>query len=347
MQEIVQQIRGRQVAEKKFSFLLKENIVFPPNLNLEQTSSQSTAEYKARNLKGKKFIDLTSGFGIDAWFLSKNFDDITLVEQNSELLEMVEHNWNVLVRKAHFINQNLETFLKQNKEKFDLVYLDPARRNHKKQKVFLLEDLSPNLLEIQDELHKISNQVIVKLSPLIDIKYLISVLKNVSSIEIIAVKNEVKEVLVLINSEQNDRKITCKCINLEIDESVFEFKINEEYTAQATFSEPQKYLYIPNNAILKSGAFNLISVKFNLHKLHPNTHFYTSESLRENFPGRVLKIETIDAKQISKGKQFNILSKNHPLTPEEIRKKYKLKDGGDRYLIFTQTQKGKIVLKSV
>lgn len=347
MQEIVQQIKGRKVAEKKFPFLLKENIVFPPNLNLEQTSSQATAIYKSQFLKGKKLIDLTSGFGIDAWFLSQNFEEITLVEQNSKLLEIVEHNWETLGRKAKFINQNLEEFLKSNTETFDVVYLDPARRNERKQKVFLLEDLSPNLLEIQDELLKFSEQVIIKLSPLIDLKYLMSVLKNISKIEIIAVKNEVKEILVVINSKSVTEKIFCKCVNLESDDPGFEFYFGEEENISSEFSEPLQYFYIPNNAVLKSGAFNLISSQFNIKKLHPNTHFYTSNQLIESFPGRSLEVQTIDAKELKKGDQFNIISKNHPLSPEEIKKKYKLKDGGTRYLLFTQTQKGKIILKSV
>ncbi len=107
MQEIVQQIKGKKVAEKKFPFLLKEGIVFSPNLNLEQASSQSTAEFKSKNLKGKNFLDLTCGFGIDAYFLSQNFDEATLVEQNHELLEIVKHNWEMLGRKAIFVNENL------------------------------------------------------------------------------------------------------------------------------------------------------------------------------------------------------------------------------------------------
>ncbi|WP_277111059.1 class I SAM-dependent methyltransferase [Chryseobacterium taklimakanense] len=346
MHEIVQQIKGRQVAAKKFPFLLREHIIFPPNLNLEQTSSQSTAEYKARNLKGNSFLDLTTGFGIDAYFLSQNFDDVTLVEQNSELIETVKHNWNILGRKATFFNQNLEDFLKENKKEFDVVYMDPARRDLNKNKVFLLEDLSPNLLEIQDELLKISSQTIIKLSPLIDLKYLISVLENISKIEIIAVKNEVKEVLIYMDSKQISAKILCRCINLESGDSPFEFFFGDEESAKAIYSEPEKYLYIPGNAVLKSGAFNLISERFNIKKLHPNTHLYTSNEFAEGFQGRVLETEAVGPKSVKKGEQYNIISKNYPLKPEDIKKKYKLKDGGAQYLIFTQSQKGKIILKS-
>lgn len=346
MQEIVQQIKGKQVAERKFPFLLKEGIIFPPQLSLEQASSEKTALYKSGILKGRKFIDLTSGFGIDAYYLSQNFEDITLVEQNTELLEIVENNWNTLDRQARFINRKLEDFLNENQEHFDVIYLDPARRDQHKNKVFLLEDLSPDILEIQKKLLSISNQVVIKLSPLIDLKYLVSVLPGISRIEIIALKNDVKEVVVFLSNENKD-EIICNCVNLESGESAFTFTFGEEETAESEYSEPEKYIYIPNNAILKAGVFNLISEKFGLKKLHPNSHFYTSNEKKEEFPGRFFEIESIDSKQINKKSQFNIISKNYPLKPEEIKKKYGLKDGGEHYLIFTQSKKGKIILKSV
>ena len=346
MQEMVQQIKGKKVAHRKFPFLLKENIVFPPNLNLEQASSQSTAEFKAENLNGKKFLDLTCGFGIDAYFLSQNFGEITLVEKNPELLDLVKHNWKILNKTATFVNENLEHFLAKNSESFDVIYLDPARRDSEKNKKFLLEDLSPNLLEIQDQLLEISSQIIIKLSPLIDISYLISVLKNVAKIQIIAVRNEVKELIVFLEKARKGDDVEISCINLESDDAEFAFQFKEEKTAVSAFSEPQQFLYIPNNAVLKSGAFNLISQFFNGKKLHPNTHFYTSDKRIERFPGRVLEINMIDSKHIRKGEKYNIISKNYPLSPDEIKKKYKILDGGNCYLIFTQTQNRKIILKS-
>jgi len=357
IQEIVQQIKGRKTAQKKFPFLMEDHLVFPPNLNLEQASSQSTAEYKSKNLVGKSFLDLTAGFGIDAYFLSQNFEEVTLVEQNSDLIKIVEHNWKVLNQKANFINQNLEEYIESLREpktdtytKFDVIYLDPARRDQNNKKKFLLEDLSPNLLEIEEKLRAISDKIIVKLSPLIDISYLVSELKNINEIKIIAVRNEVKElVLIMENKEKReksrDTKITC--VNLESDEPEFSFFINEEKNASSKFSESSNFLYIPNNSILKAGAFNIISEKFGLKKLHPNTHFYTSENKIENFPGRVLKVEKIDGKNLKKNDQFNIVSKNYPLKPDEIKKKYKLKDGGDHYLIFTQSINEKVILRSI
>jgi len=346
MQEIVQQIKGKQTAQKKFPFLLKEGIIFPPQLNLEQSSSETTALYKSQILKGNKFVDLTSGFGIDAYYLSGNFNEVTLVEQNPELLDIVEHNWGILGRKASFINQNLEDFLSANKEYFDVIYLDPARRDQNKNKVFLLEDLSPDILQIKEVLLAAADQVIIKLSPLIDLKYLISVLPDIFRIEIIAVKNDVKEAVIFLSNEKRDG-VTVNCINLESGESDFTFTFGEEEKAQVAYSEPEKFIYIPNNSILKAGVFNLISEKFGLKKLHPNTHIYTSAQKADGFPGRILEMEAVESKQIKKKEQFNIISKNYPLKPDDIKKKYGIKDGGDSYLIFTQSKKGKIILKSV
>nr|WP_184185064.1 RsmD family RNA methyltransferase [Chryseobacterium defluvii] len=346
MSEIVQQIKGKQVAQKKFPFLMKEGIIFPPQLNLEQSSSEQTAIYKSGILKGKNFVDLTSGFGIDAYYLSRNFEKTTLVEQNSALLEIVKHNWEVLEKKASFINEKLEDFLDQNKEYFDVIYLDPARRDEHKNKVFLLEDLSPDILEIREKLLSISDQVVIKLSPLIDLKYLVSVLPGIFRIDIVAVKNDVKEVVIFL-SNTADHTIVCNCVNLESGEDTFTFQFGEEENARAEYSEPERLIYIPNHSILKSGIFNLISEKFRLKKLHPNTHLYTSSDRADNFPGRIIEMEVVESKNIKKKDQFNIISKNHPLKPEEIKKKYSLKDGGENYLIFTQSKKGKIILKSV
>lgn len=344
IQDIARQVKGRKVAARKFPFLQKEGIIFPPNLNLEQASSQATAHYKATNLQGKRFLDLTCGFGIDAWFLSSQFEEVTLVEQHTELLDTVKHNWGVLGRKATFINETLEKFLERNTQRFDTVYLDPARRDGKNNKKFLLGDLTPNLLEIQDQLLTISDRIIIKLSPLIDISYLRSVLRNVAKIEIIAVRNEVKELVVYLEAAKKKTKVVC--VNLESGEQDFDFNPDEETSAVSVYSAPERYLYLPNSAVLKSGAFNLIAERFSLKKLHPNTHFYTAQDLQPEFPGRILQVEVVDAKTIKKGEKYNIVSKNHPLSPDEIRRKYKVLDGGSSYLIFTQSVAGKIILKS-
>lgn len=342
--ELAQQIIGRKVATKKFPFLMAEGILFPPQLNLEQASSQQTAEFKSVGLSGNRFLDLTCGLGIDAFFLSQNFQEVHLVEQNSELSQLVAHNWDVLGRKATFYQQNLEDFLQKNQKKFDVVFIDPARRDENNKKKFLLEDLSPNLLKIQAQLWQISDKILLKLSPLIDLTYLIRSLPHIERIDIIAVKNEVKEVFVVQNKLKTAEKIGCRCVNLDTEEPIFSFYFEDVDQEKAVFSAVKKYLYIPNAALLKSGAFNLISAYFQLEKLHSNTHLYTSDKKLSNFVGRILKSEVISAKNIEKGSKYNIISKNYPLSVDEIKKKYKIKDGGEAYLIFTQSVSGKEIV---
>lgn len=346
MREIVQQIQGRQVAAKKYPFLLTKGIVFPEHLNLEQSSSLATAEYKSIGQKGESFLDLTLGFGMDSFFLSKGFRRRVLIERNPTLLQIVKHNWNRLGQRAEFHQGDLHDFLSKSEENFDLIYLDPARRDEQKKKVFLLEDLSPNLVEIQSLLLKRADKVLVKLSPLIDLTYLTEVLTNVTSIEIVALKNEVKEVLVHMEKNQSAKEVLFKCVNLKSGEPDFVFT-RKQAEGSALYSEPKEFIYIPNNAILKSGAFTHVATVFGVQKLAPNTHLYTSEHFIEGFPGRVLRMEITNPSKLPKGSKFNIISKNHPLRPDEIKKKYKVKDGGEHYLIFTQSGKGKIVLKSI
>ena len=201
-----------------------------------------------------------------------------------------------------------------------------------------MEDLSPNIIEIQEQLCDISPEILIKLSPLIDIQHLVASLKNICKIWIIAVKNEVKEVLVYLKKTENQPEIFC--INLQSSEPEFHFNLDDEKHCQSEFSTPKKYIYIPNNSVLKSGAFNLVSEKFGLRKLHQNTHIYTSEEKIEHFPGRIFETEEINSKAIKKGEKFNIITKNFPLKPEEIKKKYKIKDGGNQYLIAVKSLSG-------
>src|SRR5690606_30793103 len=184
-----------------------------------------------------------------------------------------------------------------------------------------------------------------KLSPLIDISYLLGAVRNISKIQIIAVRNEVKELVLHLRTDAAAVPLI-EAINLESREPSFGFKAASEAACSVEYSEPEQFLYLPNTGVLKSGAFNLIASRFNLKKLHPNTHVYTSAVKVDDFPGRVMQVDTVEAKSIKKGEKFNIVSKNYPLTPDQIRKKYKISDGGSQYLIFTQSVKGKIILKS-
>ena len=344
--ELAQQIEGRRTATKKLPFLLTaEGILFPPTINLEQSSSEATAQYKTQGLHGERFLDLTCGFGIDAFFLSEKFKEVTLVEQNKELLSKVEHNWQVLGRKATFINGSAEAFLKATTTHYNLIYLDPARRDALKQKKFLLEDLSPNILELQSVLLQKADKVLTKLSPMIDISYLLHTLPKITHIHLIALRNEVKEVLVVQEAKTEiETQVQIYCINLETEEPTLQFTEAALHTPQVVYSKPKKYLYIPNNALLKSGAFNYIAQYFEVKKLDINTHLYTSVQLKKPFAGRVLEVTPINPKELKKGSKYCILSKNYPLSVEEIKKKYRIVEGGNKYLIFTRSVEGLVVL---
>ena len=344
--ELAQQIEGRRTATKKLPFLLvKENVLFPPILNLEQTSSEATAQYKSQNLQGERFLDLTCGFGIDAFFLSEKFKEVTLVEQNEELLSKVEHNWQLLERKATFINGTAEDFLKATTVHYNLIYLDPARRDTLKQKKFLLEDLSPNILELQPVLLQKADKVLTKLSPMIDISYLLHTLPKITHIHLIALRNEVKEVLVVQEAKTEiETQVQIHCVNLETEDPTLQFTEAALHTPQVVYSKPKKYLYIPNNVLLKSGAFNYITQHFELEKLDVNTHLYTSEHLKKPFTGRILQVTPINPKDLKKGSKYCILSKNYPLSVAEIKRKYHIVEGGNEYLIFTRSFEGLLVL---
>ncbi len=341
--EIVQQIQGKKIARSKFPFLLKEEeIIYPPHLNLEQASSESTAKFKQKLISEKKGADLTGGTGIDSYFISEQTEEFYYIEPNPELLETVKHNFSVLKREnCSFINKTAEDFLSENSSHFDFVYLDPSRRDENKNKKILLEDLIPNVFTLQEKLIETSSQVFIKLSPLLDLQQTIQQLP-ISDIHIISLKNEVKELLIKLNTEKEktNENPLIHCYNLESGQPEFSLHWLEEKQAPTpSYSQPKSHLYIPNASILKSGAFKLIACKYDLEKLHPNTHIYTSDEIIPDFPGRIfLTLDSSFNPSKSERKKYNIIIRNYPLKIEEIKKKYKLTEGGDKYLIFTKTQ---------
>ncbi|PQL93509.1 methyltransferase [Apibacter adventoris] len=339
--EIVQQIQGKKIAITKFPFLSKQkNIIYPPHINLEQASTQSTALFKQKIIKGEKGIDLTGGTGIDSYFISEYAKEFYFIEPDVNLMDLVIHNFQALNRThINFINNTAENFLNQNQDFFNFIYLDPSRRDENKNKKFLLEDLFPNILQIRDILTNKSTNVYIKLSPLLDIQKTVEQL-NLSDIYILAVKNEVKELLVKLNPQTSlNTNPHIHCFNLETFQPEFSFyKDEEKNITNVVFSSLEKYLFMPNNSILKSGAFKLISLRFNLKKLHPNTHLYTSDNFIENFPGRIFEIiETDFSPSKNIHNKYNIINRNYPLNTEQIKKKYSIKEGGENYIFFTCT----------
>lgn len=341
IQEIAIQIAGLSKAKSKLpTWYLTKNILFPPNLNLEQTSSEKTASYKASLVEGKKLIDLTGGFGIDAYFFSESFKEVIHCELNLELSELAEHNFEILnARNVKTIQGNGIENLKNSEQHFDWIYLDPSRRDDAGGKVFQLSDCTPNPAEHLDLFFEKADHIMIKTSPLLDLKAGIGELKNVSEIHIVAVNQEVKELLWILNKNASEG-IKLKTIH-------FQNKITQ--TFETNFSDSQRdiplslplnYLYEPNPAIMKSGMFQELASQTDSCTLHSNSHLYTSKELKE-FPGRrfeILKVLPYNKKQLKQRltlKKANITIRNFPKTVAEIRKELKIEDGGDSYLFFT------------
>lgn len=351
VQELANQIVAKQKSEKKLpTWFISKNIYFPPKQSIEQTSSEVTAKYKSSLVTGNTIVDITGGFGIDAYYFSKYFKEVFHCEINDELSSIVNHNYQQLKSKnIRTYSGNGVDFLKKSDQNFDCIYIDPSRRSDKKGKVFLLKDCLPNVPENIDFFFLKSKTVLIKNSPILDITSAINELKFVKEIHIIAVENEVKELLFLLQKNYEE-EIKIKTINIFKDKKQeFDFIFNKEVFSD--YSAPLKYLFEPNAAILKSGAFHQISNKLNLFKLHQHSHLYTSEKLID-FPGRTFKIENVisyDKKKLNKllpQKKANITTRNFSKTVAQIRKETKIKDGGNTYLFFTTDieNKGKIII---
>jgi hypothetical protein len=348
---ILQQIAAKQKAKTKLpTWFEAKNIVYPSKVSVEQTSSEKTAQYKASLVSGKNLIDLTGGFGVDDFYFSKTVENITHCEINSELSAIVKHNFEQLkVSNIKCFANDSTNVLEELNEKFDWIYIDPSRRNDAKGKVFMLKDCLPNVPELLDFYFSFSENVMIKTAPILDISAAISELKNIAEIHIVALENEVKELLFILK-KNHESTIEIKTINLLKDKrETFQFQLNSN-TNKAIYSVPKKYLFEPNAAIMKSGGFDELSVQFSLEKLHQHSHLYTSDELID-FPGRVFEIQQIveynksNMKSLLENKKANITTRNFPETVENIRKKWKIKDGGNLYSFFTtDMSNSKIVL---
>ena len=348
---ILNQIEAKSKAKDKLpTWFSTENIIYPGKVSVEQTSSEKTAAYKASLISGESLIDLTGGFGVDDYYFSKKFKDVAHCEINEELSAIVKHNFEQLqVENCTFYADDSENILTESNQKWDWIYIDPSRRNDAKGKVFMLKDCLPNVPQSLDFYFEKSDAVLIKTAPLLDISAGLSELKFVKNIHIIALENEVKELLFEIHNQYSG-EITIKTANILKDKTeTFEFILGDE-TNLPFYHLPQKFLYEPNSAIMKSGGFDEVSISFNINKLHKHSHLYTSDELID-FPGRTFEIEKVisygknDMKTELSNKQANITTRNFPDTVENIRKKWKIKNGGNLYCFFTTDKNdSKIVL---
>ena len=349
--EILTQISAKNKAKEKLpTWYCHSNIIYPSKISVEQTSSEKTALYKSNLVSGENLIDLTGGFGVDDYYFSKKMGQVFHCELNRELSEIVTHNFEILKQKnitCHY-GDSFETLTKLNLH-FDWIYIDPSRRSDTKGKVFMLKDCLPNVPELLEAYFQFSNQILIKSAPILDITAGLNELKNVKTIHIIAVNNEVKELLWEIEKNYEDT-ITIKTININKEkEEKFDFILNQEIEIKR-YSLLKKYIYEPNAAILKSGAFEWVTNYFKIEKLHQHSHLYTADEVID-FPGRAFKIENSfeynknGMKEFLQNTKANITTRNFPETVENIRKKWKISDGGNSYVFFTtDANNHKIVL---
>jgi hypothetical protein len=351
---IADQISGRKKAKEKIPTFYEAETIYPPGINLEQSSSEQTATFKAKIFLQaiplcRNLIDLTGGFGVDSFFLSKIFKTVHYVELNTDLIELVKKNHNSLggFNITHH-NTSAENFLLEGQEA-SAIFIDPSRRNETK-KVFAFADCEPNVVSLQDEIFKSTDILLVKASPMLDIKLGIQELRFVQKVFVLSVDDEVKELLFLCrNKFQGEPEINAANLKRNETES-FAFKFSDEATANPEFSDPKTFLYEPYSSILKAGAFKSIAVEYHLEKIEKNTHLYTSTDLVQNFPGRIFKIisevkpeKKVLAEFFPEGKA-NVITRNYPLSVDGLKKKTGLKDGGEKYLIGFSGQAKKFVV---
>ena len=342
---LLQQAEGRQrTADKLPTFAAIDDWWYPVRLSCEQCSSELTAKYKAKLVESgesrdeRRLVDLTAGYGVDTYFLSEKFAHTDYVEQNAELCRIAEHNFQLKIKneKLKIHHTIAEEFL-ASAGAYDWIYLDPARRDSHGGKVFRLEDCTPNVVEMLPTLLQHltpDGRILIKLSPMLDISQALKELSAVNwDIHIVAVKNEVKEVLLLSKeSGVRNQESTITAIDLAKKEQAFVFTREEERDCPITYNlSPITYLYEPNAAILKAGAYKLVAQRFGLSKLDVNTHLYASDKLVADFPGRIWKVRNQESGV--RNQQANVLTRNYPLTPEQLKKKLHLRDGGTAYVI--------------
>ena len=382
-QFVIRQIQAQQILKKKLpSWAENDELIFPKKLSLEQCSSELTAKYKAQlstklhetsrkissdlcDLVDEKriLVDLTGGMGVDTAFLSDNFGNTYYVEMQEELCDIARHNFQILNKNIEVVNDNAEHFLTICGE-VDCIYLDPARRDEYGRKMVSLHDCSPDVAELQDVLFEKAKTIMVKLSPMLDIDIVKKELKNIKEIHIIAVKNECKEILVLLSQQTLPIAHGSQLIATDLRENWnFSFTEDEEQNAEWTLADKVgKYLYEPGVAFMKAGCFKLLSQRYNLDKLHRNSHLYTSDELVPDFPGRIFEVINVvpfdkkakknlwetqrrkDAKMQSVEdsatlKKASVATRNFPLSADELRKNLGLQDGSEFY-IFGTTMKG-------
>ncbi|GHT12871.1 hypothetical protein FACS189426_16900 [Bacteroidia bacterium] len=365
------QIEGLQSAENKIpSWFQSEGVIYPPALSMEQCSSEATARYKASLLSGNSFVDLTGGFGVDFAFIAPKFIETSYVEKQAGLCELAAHNLKVLgLNPAKIENTDAVEYLKK-MSPVDTVFIDPARRSDVGKKVVAIENCEPDLSAIQDLLLEKAESVLIKLSPMLDISQALLVFtpkspegdfkpplggwgSNVAEVHVVSLDNECKELLFLLKRNFNrETRIICVNLNKKGERQEISFCPSQEKECHIEYTSlVGNYIYEPNASILKAGFFKGLTRSYPIRKFHSDSHLYTSETLIQDFPGRTFQVETYasfnkkELKELLQGvDKANLSIRNFPLSVAELRKKLKLKEGGEIYLFATTLANAKHVI---
>ena len=384
----LQQIQGRQTACCKLpSWAAIDGIVYPPHLNMEQCSSELTARYKRgiadrilslgvaqivnRKSSNSKFLDVTGGFGVDFAFMADAFDEAVYVERDPDLCVLATHNFVQLgKRNVNTICADAVSYLSSiSSDNIALIYLDPARRDMHGARTYALADCTPDVTTMMDNLLRHSHYVLLKLSPMLDWRKAIADLSphHVQEVHIVAVDNECKELLLLLDRQDtNSQHFQSSIFNLQFSTAPCLFcidihsrdgvRIDYSPSSQSLPIEEKEiysqelegsFLYEPNVAVMKAGCFRELAADFNVRQLAPNSHLFTSATQVTGFPGRSFRITAITTMnkrdlrtRLGHLQRANISVRNFPLTADELRRRLKLADGGTDYIFATTLSNG-------
>lgn len=352
----LRQIEGWQRLRHKVpSWAACECLLYPARLALEQCSGEPAARYKACIASrlfpdGGTMADLTGGFGVDFFFMARHFGRATYVERNAELAHIVARNLQRMgLKNADFIANDGLCHLPA-MEPVDLLFLDPARRDGGGRKTVRLEDCEPNVPELMPLLRGKCRTLMLKLSPMLDVEQAVASLGSVSEVHVFSHRGECKDLVLVVDPQGgggDEPQVFCA-----EDDRCFCFRKSDEIAQNPPFftdfpALPGLYLYEPGPALLKGGAFRLPAVRYGLQKLHPNSHLYVAARRVAGFPGRVFRVRRVsgfgkrELRAFVQGvAQANLAVRNFPAPVAELRKRLRVKEGGEEYWFATTLADG-------
>ena len=361
-----------------------DGVIFPPHLSMEQCSSEPTAQYKlnlamewttlnselsTQNCRRQQFktqnskfktstrmTDLTGGFGVDFSFTSCAFTAATYVERNEQLCHIVEHNLPLLgLNNATVVCADAVEYL-STVEPQTMLFLDPARRDEHGAKTVMLADCTPDVVQLLPKLLEKSRFTMLKLSPMLDWHKAVDDLQGaVRAVHIVSVGGECKELLLVLSMVvESELKVYCADLSTASDTSslfVYTPGSSAPVANSKLKTQNSKFVHEPNASIMKAGCFDELAAAYGVSPVSRNSHLFLSDEPIEDFPGRsfvVERVTTMNKSELRKAlvgiEKANIATRNFPLTVAELRKRLKIKDGGDVYIFATTTAEGEHLL---